>query len=172
MFLSLRKHDAIWMPYAKSREVFTWRLNCSTIESKWMPIRSLALPSKSGGRSEASEIIAAMLLIVIMVAVAVLMYAYASGLMGRLQGATISQPYLEHVSLDYYNWSSLSTLTLTLRNVGVAKVTMSDFFVAGIRNTTALTFGSGCNSPKGCSSRASILRSHFPSAHCRWRYFW
>ena len=99
------------------------------------------------GRRGASEIIAAMLLIVITVAAAVLMYAYASGLMGRLQGAAQSQPYLEQVSLDYYDWSGTSTCSsgltivcLTLRNVGVAKVTLTDFFIAGTRNTTDLKF--------------------------------
>lgn len=109
------------------------------------------------GRKGASEIIAAMLLIVITVAASVLLYAYVSGLMGRLQGASISQPYLEQVSLDYYDWTSCnsnpcpstSKLILTLRNVGVTKVTLSDFFISGTRNTTDLTFGTGCNSPQG-----------------------
>lgn len=106
-------------------------------------------------RKGASEVIAAMLLIAITVAAAVLMYAYASGLMGRLQGVAIQQPYLEQVALDYYDWSgtspcssSITILCLTLRNVGVAKLAMSDFFIAGIRNTTDLTFGAVCNSPQ------------------------
>jgi len=106
-------------------------------------------------RKGASEIIAAMLLIVITVAASILLYAYVSGLMGRLQGVSVQQPYLEQVALDYYDWSGTSTcspsitiLCLTLRNVGVAKVTMSDFFIAGTRNTTGLTFGAGCNSPQ------------------------
>jgi archaeal type IV pilus assembly protein PilA len=105
-------------------------------------------------RKGVSEIIAVMLLIVIAVAASVLMYVYVSGLMGRLQGVVVQQPYLEQVSMDYYDWSpslslTLSKLNLTLRNVGVAKVSMSDFFIAGTRNTTALTFGSGCNTPRG-----------------------
>ncbi len=90
-----------------------------------------------------------MLLIVITVAATVLMYAYVSGTMGRLQGVAVQQPYLEQVTLDYYDWTTLSTLKLTLRNVGVAKVTISNFFIAGKANTTALTFGSGCISPQG-----------------------
>lgn len=108
-----------------------------------------------------------MLLIVITVAAAVLLYVYASGLMGRLQGVAVQQPYLEDVALEYYDWTTitngqLSPLKLTLRNVGVAKVTMSDFFIAGVRNTTALTFGSGCNSPRGILAvQASCLVS-FP----------
>lgn len=118
-------------------------------------------------RRGASEVIAAMLLIVITVAASVLLYAYVSGLMGRLQGVAVQQPYLEQVSLDYYNWSpslspTLSKLNLTLRNVGVAKVTMSDFFIAGIRNTTALTFGSGCNSPRGVLAVQASCLVTFP----------
>jgi hypothetical protein len=100
-------------------------------------------------RKGASEVIAAMLLIVIAVAATVLLYVYVSGLMGSLQGGSVQQQYLEQISLDYYDWTTLSTLKLTLRNVGVAKVTFSDFFIAGQGNTTALTFGSGCNSPRG-----------------------
>lgn len=106
-------------------------------------------------RKGASEVIAAMLLIVITVAAATLLYAYTSGLMGRLQGVAVQQPYLEQVALDYYDWSgasqcstSINVLCLTLRNVGVAKVSMSDFFIAGRRNTTNLTFGAGCNLPQ------------------------
>ena len=108
------------------------------------------------GRKGISEVIAVMMLIVITVAASLLLYAWVSGLMGRLQGAAQTQPYLEQVSLDYYDWSgtgtcskSLTTLCLTLRNVGAAKVTMSDFFIAGARNTTDLSFGTGCNSPQG-----------------------
>jgi archaeal type IV pilus assembly protein PilA len=104
------------------------------------------------GRRGASEVIAAMLLIVITVAASVLLYAYVSGLMGRLQGAAVSQPYLEQVSLDYYDWTSLSTLKLTIRNVGVAKVTKSDVFVNGVLQTATLSNvggGTGCNSPTG-----------------------
>jgi flagellin-like protein len=113
-------------------------------------------------RRGASEVIAAMLLIVITVAAAVLMYAYSSGLMGQLQGVAVQQPYLEQVSLDYYDWTALTTLKLTVRNVGAAKVTMADFFVAGMRNTTALTFGSGCNSPRGVLAVQSACVVTFP----------
>ena len=114
-------------------------------------------------RKGASEVIAAMLLIVITVAASVLLYAYVSGLMGRLQGVAVQQQYIEEVTLEYYDWTTitngqLSPLKLTLRNVGVAQVTMSDFFIAGVKNTTALTFGSGCISPREaspCKPRAS-----------------
>ncbi len=123
------------------------------------------------GRRGASEIIAAMLLILITVAAAVLLYAYSSGLMGRLQGAAVSQPYLEQVSLDYYDWTSCNSnpcpplttqLNLTLRNVGAAKVTMSDFYISGTRNTTALKFGTGCKSPQGVLNVQGTCWVSFP----------
>ena len=122
-------------------------------------------------RRGVSEVIAAMLLIVITVAAAVLLYAYVSGVMGRLQGAAVSQPYLEQVSLDYYDWSGTSTcsttiaiLCLTLRNVGVAKVTMSDFFIAGTRNTTDLTFGPGCSKGVLAVQASCVLTFPVPSS--------
>jgi hypothetical protein len=106
------------------------------------------------GRRGVAEIIAAMLLIIITVAAALLLYGYASGVMGRLQGGAASQPYLEQVSLDYYNWPATGTcstnaiLCLTLRNVGVAKVTIAEVFVNGVLQTATLS-GTGCNSPTG-----------------------
>lgn len=103
-----------------------------------------------------------MLLIVITVAAAVLMYAYVSGLTGRLQGASNAQPYLEQVVLDYYDWTKTSSLNLTVRNVGVSKVTLAGFYVAGKANTTALTFGSGCNSPRGVLNVQSSCVITFP----------
>jgi archaeal type IV pilus assembly protein PilA len=82
-----------------------------------------------------SEVIAAMLLILIAVAASVLLYVYASGLMGRLQGAAQNQPYLDQISLDYYDWTTLTALKLTLRNVGASKVNLAtgsaDYFVNG-----------------------------------------
>jgi len=94
-------------------------------------------------RKGASEIIAAMLLIVITVAAAVLMYAYASGLMGGLQGVAVKQPYLEHLALDYYDWTGGTScgtgkLCLSLRNVGSASITIktADYFVNGIETAT------------------------------------
>lgn len=99
-------------------------------------------------RRGASEVIAALLMIVITVAGAVLLYVYAAGLMGRLQ-SNVQQPYLSQVALEYYDWTTLSSLTMRIRNVGTVPVTFVDFFVGGYRNTTALTFGTGCSSPGG-----------------------
>jgi flagellin-like protein len=84
-------------------------------------------------RKGASEVIAALLLILITVAAAILLYGYASGLMGGLLGGAVQQPYLEQVALDYYNWATLSTLQLTIRNVGVTKLNIvaAEYFING-----------------------------------------
>lgn len=110
-------------------------------------------------RKGTSEVIAAMFLIIIAVGASISLYAYASGLMGRLQGISTQQPYLEHVVVDYYDWTTLSNVVLTLRNVGVAQVTMVDFFIAGTKNTTALTFN-GCS--KGVLAVQSSCVVTFP----------
>jgi len=83
------------------------------------------------------------------VAAAVMLYAFSSGLMGRLQGSSNEQLYVQRLAVEYYDWTTLSTLRLTVRNVGQSQLTLVDFFIAGRKNTTALTFGSGCNSPNG-----------------------
>ncbi len=99
-------------------------------------------------RKGVSEIIAALLMITITVAGATLLYVYVEGLMGSLQ-TNVSQPYSEQLSLDYYDWTNTNSLKLTLRNVGPVQISLADFFIAGAQNTTSLTFGGGCNSPRG-----------------------
>jgi hypothetical protein len=62
----------------------------------------------------------------------VIVYVYSSGLMGPLQGSKVQQPYLEQISLSYYQWSLGSgNLTLKLRNSGSTQLTLADFFIAG-----------------------------------------
>lgn len=81
-----------------------------------------------------SEVVGALLMITLAVTAGVLVYVYSSGLMGSLYGAKVQQPYVEHLSLDYYQWSLGSTsgnVTLKLRNTGSAQVTLADFFIAG-----------------------------------------
>ena len=81
-----------------------------------------------------SEVIGALLMITLAVTAGILVYVYSSGLMGSLYGAKVQQPYVEHLSLDYYKWSLGSTsgnVTLKLRNTGSAQVTLADFFIAG-----------------------------------------
>ncbi len=89
-----------------------------------------------------------MLMITITVAAGVLLYVYSSGVVGGLDRTNVAQPYTESLTLDYYNWlNPANAPQLTLRNVGSAQITFADFFMAGMGNTSDLTFGSNCPSP-------------------------
>lgn len=94
-------------------------------------------------RKAVSEIVAAMILILIVVAGSVIVYVYSSGLLGRLQGAQPQQPYANQIVLEYYNWpsSSLNNLTLYLRNTGSGRGMLADFFVNGVPATLNSTKG-------------------------------
>jgi len=109
-------------------------------------------------RKGISEIVAALLVVCITVSAGTLLAAYASGLMGSIQNPITTQPYTEALTLEYYTWldcpsgstcsGSSQSPTLTIRNDGAATVTLVDFFMQGVRNTTSLTaFGSNCPSP-------------------------
>jgi len=97
-------------------------------------------------RRGVSEIIAALLMVCITVAAGTLFAAYASGVMGRLQ-TSVSQPYTEQLTLDYYSWLTVTSgPSLTIRNDGAATITFAVFFMQGVQNTTDLTT-SNCPSP-------------------------
>jgi len=97
-------------------------------------------------RRGVSEIIAALLVVCITVSAATLFAAYASGLMGNLL-TTVTQPYTEQFSVEYYSWNTLSSLSVDVRNTGVATVNLAtaDYYLSGIQLTTAPTFS--CVSP-------------------------
>lgn len=104
-----------------------------------------ALSSRRG----VSEILAALLVICITVAAATLLAAYASGLMGNLQ-TRVAQPYTEQLTLEYYNWLNAKNNAppqLIIRNDGAATITLADFFMQGMRNTTSITFANCYSKP-------------------------
>jgi len=118
-----------------------------------------------------SEVVGALLMIALTVTAGVIVYVYSSGLIGPLQGAQVRQPYMEKITLDYYQWTMVSsangTLTLILRNTGSIQLKLADFFIAG--NAVAPTFGSTCpaaninvNSP-GCQVTLSYTGQSFTS---------
>jgi archaellum component FlaF (FlaF/FlaG flagellin family) len=101
-------------------------------------------------RRGVSQVIAAMLMIVITVAGAVLLYTYSAGLMGSLQATKPQQSYLSQIALEYYNWNlAAGILTLTLRNVGTTVVDLSpskaDYLVRG---STVSSVGCGQLDPQ------------------------
>jgi flagellin-like protein len=85
------------------------------------------------GKKGVSEILAATLLITITVSAAVIFYLYSSNLLGSLTGA---QPqsglYSNQITLEYYDWTTLTTLTLTVRNVGSGLANIAAYYVNGI----------------------------------------
>ena len=93
-------------------------------------------------RKGVSEIIASLLIICITVSAATLFAAYASGLMGKIQPPAASQPYTEQFSVEYYNWITLGSLVVDVRNTGVATVNLAtaDYFLSGIKLTSAPAF--------------------------------
>ena len=87
-----------------------------------------------------SAVIATLLLIAIAVAAAIIVYVFSIGLLGGLQTSG-GQQVKQQVIMEAYNWNTLGTLSLTLRNVGPASVTFEDFFVNGVLQTAAATTG-------------------------------
>jgi flagellin-like protein len=81
-------------------------------------------------RKAISNIVAVLMLIMISLSGGVLLYTYAAGLMGPLQGAQPQQSYLEHVALEYYDWTNLQ-LQIRIRNVGNRNIQISDVFISG-----------------------------------------
>ena len=104
-----------------------------------------------------SEVVGALIMITLAVVAGIVVYVYASGLMGPLEGVKVQQPYIEKITLDYYQWSTVSgPLILMLRNIGSAQLTlalsMQDpcCFIAG--QPVTATFTDLSNTPPGCSS--------------------
>ena len=82
-----------------------------------------------------SAVIATLLLIAIAVAAAIIVYVFSIGLLGGLQTSG-GQQVKQQVIMEAYNWATTTSLTLTLRNVGPAKVAFADWFINGAAVTT------------------------------------
>jgi len=84
-------------------------------------------------RKGVSEIIAALLVIMITISAGTLFAAYASGLMGGMQKQMTAQPYIEQISSEYYNWNTVSSLTVDVRNTGAATINLqtADYYLGG-----------------------------------------
>jgi flagellin-like protein len=102
----------------------------------------------ASSRRGLSEVIAALLVVSITISAGTLFAVYASGLMGSIMNPT-SQPYTEQLTLDYYTWpcpsGSCNALVITVRNDGAASITLSDYFIQGVKLTLASSnLGSNC----------------------------
>jgi flagellin-like protein len=85
-------------------------------------------------RKGVSEIIAALLVIMITISAGTLFAAYASGLMGSMQKQMATQPYIEQISSEDYTWTTLNSLTVNVRNTGAATVNLqtADYYLVGV----------------------------------------
>jgi flagellin-like protein len=102
-----------------------------------------------------SAVIATLLLIAIAVAAAIIVYVFSIGLLGGLQTSG-GQQVKQQVIMEAYNWGTLTSLQLTLRNVGPAQVQFADFFINGALQTfptgscsNALSVGTSCTATLG-----------------------
>jgi flagellin-like protein len=95
------------------------------------------------GKKAISEIVAAMMLIAIAIAASMIIYFYSSGLLGSLQGAQPQQgQYTNQITLEYYDWTSLDALIVTLRNTGSGLAVFAAFYVSA--QPVSLSAGSTC----------------------------
>jgi hypothetical protein len=113
------------------------------------------------GRRGLSNVIAVMLLILISTTGAAILYAYASGIFGSLQGGQPQQSYLEHIALEYYNWTNPSLLQIRVRNVGSANILIKDVFISGTIVTANTTYlgvpPDQCQNPGSLPVQSSCL---------------
>jgi hypothetical protein len=119
------------------------------------------------GKKGIGEIVAAMILITIAVAASIIIYVYSSGLLGSLQAAQPQQgQYTNQITLEFYNWTSLNTLKLTLRNTGSGLAVFAAFYVSG--NKVALKGGSTCTTVSATATitAASTISTLKPQSSC------
>ena len=97
-----------------------------------------------------SQVIAALLLIAIAVAAAVLLYVFSIGLLGSLASSG-GQQTKQQLKLESYNWGTLGTPAMTMRNVGSAGINIAgaDWFINGVAEI--VTVGSCSTGSTGSS---------------------
>ena len=77
-----------------------------------------------------SPVIATLLMIAVAVAAAVIVYVWSAGLLGTLMGGGGAQ-VKEQLILEAYDWGTLNTPKLYLRNVGSAPCTVVMVYIGG-----------------------------------------
>jgi hypothetical protein len=105
---------------------------------------------KMTGRKAVDPIIATLLLIAISVAAGIIVYVYVNSLAGGLTtggGTQVS----DQVSMDAYNFGTLTAPVITVRDVGSGSVSISNIFIDG--RIATLT---GTGTPAGCATGTSI----------------
>ena len=93
-------------------------------------------------------IISALLLITISVVACISLYVYSNRLFGTLMGANPPET-MDNLRIEAYNWQTLTSLVLNVRNTGTDVLTMrtANWFVGGAPETTP--------PPSGCPATLS-----------------
>jgi hypothetical protein len=112
---------------------------------------------KVTARKAVDPIIATLLLIAISVAAGIIVYVYVNSLAGGLTtggGTQVS----DQVSMDAYNFGTLTAPVIAVRDVGSGSVSISNIFIDGRIATLA-----GTGTPAGCATGTSIT----PTSTCQ-----
>ncbi len=86
---------------------------------------------KITARKAVDPIIATLLLIAIAVAAGIIVYVYVNSLAGNLTG-TSGQQVSEGLSMDTFNFNSLTAPTVAVRDTGGGSITLASVFVDGL----------------------------------------
>ncbi len=112
--------------------------------------------TKLPSRKAVSPVIATLLMIAIAVAASIIVYVWSIGLLGGLMGSGGTQ-VKQQLIMEAYNWSSATSLTFTLRNVGSSTVTVASVYLGGTALATGLStvISIGATSPFSYSPSGS-----------------
>jgi hypothetical protein len=112
---------------------------------------------KVTARKAVDPIIATLLLIAISVAAGIIVYVYVNSLAGGLTSGGGSQ-VSDQVSMDAYNYGTLTAPIITIRDVGSGTVSINNIFFDGQIATIT-----GTGTPAGCATGTSIT----PTSTCQ-----
>jgi flagellin-like protein len=112
---------------------------------------------KMTARKAVDPIIATLLLIAIAVAAGIIVYVYVNSLAGGLTSGGGSQ-VSDQISMDAYNFGTLTAPVITIRDVGSGSISISNIFLDG--QVATLT---GTGTPAGCATGTSIA----PTSTCQ-----
>ena len=103
-------------------------------------------------------VVSAMVVLMIVIVGSVLFYSYSEGVLGSLEGAN-APVTMDSLRIEAYNWESLNSLVLNVRNTGVNSLTMNtaQWLIAGVLQTAVS--GCGVTLAPGVSCAATITLS-------------
>ena len=85
------------------------------------------------GKKGVSPVIATLLMIAIAVAAGILVYVWSMGLVGTLQAGGGEQTK-EQIMMEAYDWTTLTSCGIFLRNTGTTSVQVESIYIEGVYN--------------------------------------